>query len=50
MILYLTEQLRGKGISSKTLLGNKTFTFTNASSKSVYCIIQTTLNNIGSYE
>ena len=45
MILYLTEQLRGKGISSKTLLGNKTFTFTN-----VYYIIQTTLNNIGSYE
>ena len=49
MASYSTEQLRGAGVPTEALSGNKTFTFTNASSGSAYFTIQTTLNNTGSY-
>ena len=49
MASYTADQLKGSGVPTEALIGNKTFTLTNPSSGSAYFTIETVRNNDGFY-
>ena len=50
MASYTANQLKGSGVSTEELSGNKTFTLTNTLSGSAYFTIETVRNSDGFYD